>query len=90
VRAEVGRERLGRDKLHLALQHGLQEVRQSHEAIEALLSRRELYEEIHIAIGSSLVPQHGAKERKPTHAEAPDLSLNGLQAADRLVARECA
>ena len=63
----------------------LQEIGESHEAIEALLARGELDEEVNIAVRAGLTASHGAEECKAPDAELANLRFGCKQALNCLV-----
>lgn len=88
MRTDVWGEGFRRHDLYWMPQRLLEQIRQGHEAIEGFLGGDELDEQVHVAVGARLVPQHGAEERESANPEAPDLGLDGQQATDRLVTGE--
>ncbi len=83
--SEEGRKRLCGDELDSVLETLLQKVGQCEEAIVALLAWDELDENVYIAVGSSLIPQHRTEERKPANTECPDFGLDSQEALHGLI-----
>src|SRR5437773_1098264 len=81
--ADEGGKSFEGDQLDRTTQQSLEQVRESHEAIEALLPGGKLHEEIHVAGRPRLAPRHRAKERKAPHTEPADLRFCCAQAFDR-------
>jgi hypothetical protein len=69
-------------------EQGLQKLRKRKEAIEWLLARSKLHQEVDVAVGTRLVPQHGAEESEAPHTEAKHLSGGVPEALSYLLAGE--
>ena len=70
-------------------EQSLQEIAKREEAIERLLTGRKLNQEVDIAVGTGLVPQHGAEESEASYTEAKNLNLDFSEALSHLLAGEC-
>lgn len=67
---DVGAQGVARHELDAALEELVEEEGQSHEAVEALLPRREVHQEIDVASRPRLVPRERSEEAEPLNAES--------------------
>ena len=81
VRPDVRAQVLRRDQLHSAAQHLFQKECQPHEVFKRLLIRRELDQQVHVAVQPGLASEDGAEQRRtPKRRISASTDLSRLMA----------
>jgi len=72
----------------LASEASFEKIGQREKAVEGLAARRELDEEVHVAVRTRLVAEDGSKQGQPRNAECAHLCLGLDKARDRPLSRQ--